>query len=114
MWRVLSVFLLASLLSMADEPHPTLALGSPAPDFVLPGIDGKMHKLSDYAQAKVLVIVFTCDHCPTAQLYETRIKKLAADYQDRGVTLIAIQPNKQTRFVSTNWVTPTSATVWRT
>jgi peroxiredoxin len=78
---------------MADEPHPTLALGSPAPDFTLPGIDGKMHKLSDYAQAKVLVIVFTCDHCPTAQLYETRIKKLAADYEGRGVTLIAIQPN---------------------
>jgi thiol-disulfide isomerase/thioredoxin len=60
---------------------------------VLPGIDGQTHKLSDYAQAKVLVIVFTCDHCPTAQLYETRIKKLAADYQDRGVTLVAIQPN---------------------
>lgn len=93
MWRLLSVFLLASFLSMADEPHPTLALGSAAPDFVLPGIDGKLHKLSDYSQAKVLVIVFTCDHCPTAQLYETRIKKLAADYRDRGVTLIAIQPN---------------------
>lgn len=93
MWRIVSVFLLASFLLMADEPHPTLALGSPAPDFTLPGIDGKMHKLSDYAQAKVLVIVFTCDHCPTAQLYETRIKKLAADYEGRGVTLIAIQPN---------------------
>ncbi|HWF48054.1 MAG TPA: redoxin family protein [Bryobacteraceae bacterium] len=93
MWRLLSVFLLASFLLVADQPHPTLALGSPAPDFTLPGIDGKMHKLSDYAQAKVLVIVFTCDHCPTAQLYETRIKKLAADYKDRGVTLIAIQPN---------------------
>jgi thiol-disulfide isomerase/thioredoxin len=89
----MSVFLLGSFLLVADEPHPTLTLGSPAPDFNLPGIDGKMHKLSDYAQAKLLVIVFTCDHCPTAQLYETRIKKLAADYKDRGVTLIAIQPN---------------------
>lgn len=93
MWRIMSVFLLGSFLLVADEPHPTLTLGSPAPDFNLPGIDGKMHKLSDYAQAKLLVIVFTCDHCPTAQLYETRIKKLAADYKDRGVTLIAIQPN---------------------
>jgi peroxiredoxin len=77
----------------ADEPHPTLALGSPAPDFALPGVDGKTHKLSDYAQSKLLVIVFTCDHCPTAQLYEDRIKKLADDYRRKDVALVAIQPN---------------------
>lgn len=93
----LSLLLFAGLIApgrvCADEPHPTLALGSPAPDFALPGIDGKTHRLSDYAKAKVLVIVFTCDHCPTAQLYEPRIKKLAADYRDKDVALIAIQPN---------------------
>jgi thiol-disulfide isomerase/thioredoxin len=61
--------------------------------FALPGIDGKIHKLSDYAASKVLVIVFTCNHCPTAQLYEPRIKKLAADYAGKGVALVAIQPN---------------------
>jgi thiol-disulfide isomerase/thioredoxin len=49
--------------------------------------------LSDYASAKVLAIVFTCNHCPTAQLYETRIKKLADDYRGKGVALVAIQPN---------------------
>jgi len=76
-----------------DDEHPTLAIGSPAPDFSLPGIDGQTHKLSDYADARVLAIVFTCNHCPTAQLYESRIKKLAADYRDRGVTLVAIEPN---------------------
>jgi peroxiredoxin len=92
MWRILLVLLL-SFAACADEPHPTLAIGSPAPNFALPGIDGKIHRLSDYASAKVLVIVFTCDHCPTAQLYETRIKQLAADYRNRGVALIAIQPN---------------------
>ena len=43
--------------------------------------------------AKVLAIVFTCDHCPVAQMYEKRIKELAADYRDRGVTLVAINPN---------------------
>lgn len=80
-------------MAFADSPHPTLAIGSAAPDFALPGIDGKIHKLSDYSKAKVLVIVFTCDHCPTAQLYEPRIKKIAADYSSRGVTLVAIQPN---------------------
>ena len=79
----------------ADEHAgpPPLAIGSAAPDFCLPGIDGKKHCLADYASSKVLVIVFTCNHCPTAQLYETRIKQLAADYKDKGVTLIAIQPN---------------------
>jgi len=92
MWRWLAILLLWTPL-FADEPHPTLALGSPAPDFSLPGIEGKTHKLSDYASAKVLAIVFTCNHCPTAQLYETRIKKLADDYRGKGVALVAIQPN---------------------
>ena len=92
MWRLLAFFLIA-LAAFGDEPHATLALGSPAPDFSLPGIDGKTHTLSDYAKSKVLVIVFTCNHCPTAQLYEGRIKKLADDYRNRDVALIAIQPN---------------------
>ena len=92
MWRILALVLI-SMNALADEPHPTLALGSPAPEFSLPGIDGKLHQLSDYAVNKVLVIAFTCNHCPTAQLYEDRIKKLSEDYRDRGVALIAIQPN---------------------
>jgi len=80
--------------AQCDEPGPPpLALGASAPDFCLPGIDGQTHCLADYASSKVLVIAFTCDHCPTAQLYETRLKQLAADYKDRGVALVAIQPN---------------------
>jgi thiol-disulfide isomerase/thioredoxin len=92
MWR-LFLLLLVPLFALADEPHPTLALGSPAPDFSLPGIDGRTHTLSEYSGSKVLVIVFTCNHCPTAQLYEPRIKKLADDYRGKDVKLIAIQPN---------------------
>ncbi len=92
MRRLLAIFFLA-FVAFGDEPHPTLALGSPAPDFSLPGIDGKIHKLSDYSASKVLVIVFTCNHCPTAQLYESRIKKLADDYANKGVALVAIEPN---------------------
>lgn len=91
--RRLLVLLLFAVAVFADEPHPTLAIGSQAPDFSLPGIDGKIHKLSDYSSSKILVIVFTCNHCPTAQLYESRIKKLAADYRDKGVALVAIEPN---------------------
>ena len=59
---------------VAGDVHPTLAIGSPAPDFSLPGIDGKTHSLGEYSANKLLVIVFTCNHCSTAQLYEARIK----------------------------------------
>ncbi|MGC9999854.1 MAG: redoxin domain-containing protein [Bryobacteraceae bacterium] len=97
MSRLAALFLLATIAIStawaADDNHPTLAIGAPAPDFALPGIDGQTHKLADYAAAKVLVIVFTCNHCPTAQLYETRIKKLVADYQGKGVAFVAINPN---------------------
>ncbi len=97
MFHLASILLLALLflgVSLgAEDEHPTLALGSPAPDFSLPGIDGKTHTLADYSGAKVLAIIFTCNHCPTAQLYETRIKKLAEDYRSKGVTLVAIEPN---------------------
>ncbi len=85
------------LCLVAGWPLPgvakTLEIGSPAPDFDLPGVDGKQYRLADYADAKVLVVVFTCNHCPTAQAYEERIKRLAADYKDRGVALVAISPN---------------------
>jgi len=80
----------------ADEEHstyPPLAIGAAAPDFCLPGIDDQTHCLKDYAASQVLVLVFTCNHCPTAQLYESRIKKLADDYRERGVALVAIEPN---------------------
>src|ERR1700744_5753172 len=73
--------------------HPILALGSPAPDFSLPGVDGKTHKLSDYASSPVLVVVFTCNHCPIAQMYEQRIERLYEDYGKKGVAVVAIQGN---------------------
>jgi peroxiredoxin len=79
--------------SMAAETHPILPIGSTAPDFALPGTDGNIHRLSDYAASPILAVVFTCNHCPIAQMYEQRIERLAADYKDRGVALVAIQPN---------------------
>jgi peroxiredoxin len=83
----------SGLATGASEPVKTLAIGAQAPDFSLPNVDGRFRKLADYAQAKVLVVVFTCNHCPTAQAYEGRIAKLAADYKDKGVALVAISPN---------------------
>ena len=92
MWRL---FLLLALLpaAAAETQHPILSLGSPAPNFQLPGVDGRLHQLSDYAASPVLAVVFTCNHCPIAQMYERRIAQLAEDYKDRGVAVVAIQPN---------------------
>jgi len=69
--RLRTLFLLliiwgATQTRAADE-HPTLSIGAPAPDFSLKGVDGKTYTLSSFRAARVLVIVFTCNHCPTAQ-----------------------------------------------
>jgi peroxiredoxin len=92
MLRVVFLFIVA-VASVAAETHPILPIGSAAPDFALQGTDGKIHSLSDYASSPILVVVFTCNHCPIAQMYEQRIERLAADYKARGVALVAIQPN---------------------
>lgn len=91
--RRLAFTVLFSLAAYGQQAHPILAIGSAAPDFNLPGIDGKDHKLADYASSAVLVVVFNCNHCPIAQMYERRIGKLATDYADRGVSVVAIEPN---------------------
>jgi peroxiredoxin len=93
MWKLLVVLFLSLGVASAEEVHPILALGSAAPDFALPGVDGQVHKLSDYASSPVLVVVFTCNHCPIAQMYERRIQQLATDYKSKGVAVVAIQPN---------------------
>ena len=93
MWKLLTVLCVAMGVASAAEVHPILALGAPAPDFSLPGVDGQIHKLSDYASSPILVVVFTCNHCPIAQMYERRIQQLADDYKNKGVAVVAIQPN---------------------
>jgi peroxiredoxin len=90
---VVSVLFMAGLGFSASEKVETLRIGQKAPDFNLPGVDGRNYKLADFADADVLVIIFTCNHCPTAQAYEERIIKLAADYKNKGVALVAISAN---------------------
>lgn len=80
-------------VSALAETHPILPAGAAAPDFSLPGVDGRVHRLADYAASPILVIIFTCNHCPIAQLYEQRIMRLYRDYRDKGVAVVAIQPN---------------------
>jgi peroxiredoxin len=93
MWKMLLGLLLVSLAASAEESHPILPLGSAAPNFVLPGVDGKTHQLSDYASSPVLVVAFLCNHCPISQMYERRVEQLAADYKSKGVAVVAIEPN---------------------
>jgi peroxiredoxin len=87
-----ATFFVASAL--AQTPHyDTMKIGTSAPDFQLPGVDGRNYSLKDFANSKLLAIIFTCAHCPTAQAYEERIKKLVDDYKSRGVAFVAINPN---------------------
>lgn len=89
---VVTIFM-AGLSGSAPQEIKTLGIGDKAPDFSLPGVDGRQYRLVDFARANVLVIIFTCNHCPAAQAYEERIKKIAADYRNKGVVLVAISPN---------------------
>jgi peroxiredoxin len=67
--------------------------GAPNPGGRLPGVDGKIHKLSDYKSSPLLMVMFICNHCPTSQPYEGRMKKPVADCKGKGVVFVAIQPN---------------------
>jgi peroxiredoxin len=83
--------------ALADPgEHPTLAIGAMAPNFSLPATDGKTYSLASFKDAKVLAVVFTCNHCPTAQAYEDRLIQLTKDYSNKGVAVIAIMPNDPT------------------
>ena len=72
----------------------TLQIGQPAPDFSLPGVDGKTWSLGDFVDAKVLVIVFSCNHCPYVIGSEERMIAFATDYAGRGVRIVSINSNE--------------------
>ena len=95
-FAVLALFS-TSLFAANGSPKPQ-AIGSALPQFELPGIEGttfeaKTYTPESFADAKLLCLVFTCNHCPTAQRYEQRLIDLTNDYADKGVAVIAINPN---------------------
>ncbi len=96
MKKLFGLLIFTVLFSFKPDEHPSLAIGAAAPNFNLKGVDGKMYSLQSFAKAKVLAIVFTCNHCPTAQAYEERIKKIAAEYKSNGLQVVAISPNDPT------------------
>jgi thiol-disulfide isomerase/thioredoxin len=70
-----------------------LAIGSPAPDFSLPGIDGKTHAAGEYAGSTVLALVVTCNSCPASQRAEAKLADLHRTYGPKGAAIVAVNPN---------------------
>jgi peroxiredoxin len=81
----------------------TLAIGAEAIPFDLPGVDGSQHSLEQYADKPVLVVVFTCNHCPSAVAWEDRLIQLQRDYADRGVAFVAINANDPVKYPGDNF-----------
>ena len=77
----------------AEDGVRDLQIGEAAPDFSLPGIDGKTHTLAEYKGAKLLMVAFISNHCPSSHAAEARMKKLIAENKDKGLVFVAINPN---------------------
>ncbi|MFQ5824015.1 MAG: thioredoxin family protein [bacterium] len=72
-----------------------LKIGDPAPKIgKLPGVDGKTYSMENFEDKKILIIAFTCNHCPYVQAYEDRLIEIQNDYNDKGIQLIAINVNE--------------------
>lgn len=96
---VLSLLAFGTLLAV-EIPHAAstegpqnLKIGDPAPDFLLRGIDDKMHNLAEYKDGNILVIAFLSNHCPDSHAAEPRLIKWYSEVKDRGVMVVAINPN---------------------
>lgn len=78
---------------MALTPSTMLALGTAAPAFSLPNVDGKTVSLKDFANAPALMVVFMCNHCPYVKHVAAGLATLAREYQQKGVAVVGINPN---------------------
>jgi peroxiredoxin len=75
-----------------------LPLGTPAPDFSLPGTDGRIVSLEDFASAAGLLVIFMCNHCPYVKHVRAELARLAADYQPRGIGIVGINSNDAAKY----------------
>ncbi|NIO38171.1 redoxin family protein, partial [Candidatus Bathyarchaeota archaeon] len=76
----------------------TLKIGDHLLDFRLPGVDGKDYSLEGFKDKRVVVVMFSCNHCPTVKAYEDRFIEFQKDYKEKGVVLIAINPNDEKKY----------------
>jgi peroxiredoxin len=80
-----------------------LQIGQRAPDFTLPGVDGKDYSLGSLQDRAIVVVLFTCNHCPYVQAYEDRLIAMQHDYAGQGVQLLAINPNDDHSYPEDNF-----------
>lgn len=90
---ILAFLLSGNILDAQQREIPVLPVGAPAPDFNLPGTDGRNYSLADFDEYEILFVVFWANHCPTAQAYEERLIDMVARYRPQGVGFVAISPN---------------------
>jgi peroxiredoxin len=98
-WMVLAASALiapSATLAKDGKFNELLSIGAKAPDFsAVPGIDDKKHSLREYKDAKAIVVIFTCNHCPVAVAYEDRLVALQKEFKKRGVQFVAICSNPE-------------------
>ncbi len=75
-----------------------LKIGSSAPDFNLPGVDGKNYSLDSFSDKKILIVIFSCNHCPYVQAYEQRIISIQNEFADKSVQIVAINSNEDVNY----------------
>lgn len=90
---------------MAVESSTTITLGTPIFSFDLPGVDGKNYSPNSFKDAQVLVVAFSCNHCPYAKAAWPLLIDLYKKYQDRGVAFVAINPNDETQYPEDDFAT---------
>ncbi len=83
---------------MVMTPSQDLPLGTPAPDFQLPDPQGKVHALSDASDAKGVLVMFICNHCPFVKLIREELAALTDEYQARGIAVFAINSNDMEKY----------------
>ena len=76
----------------------TLSIGSELPGFDLPGVDGNNYSPKSFADSKMLIVIFSCNHCPYVKAYQGRIKEIQNDYKNKGVSIIAINSNDEINY----------------
>ena len=98
-WSVAGALVVAMVCAHAAQagehgkPRESLSIGDKAPDWgKLPATDGNSYSMADI-DAKLLVVIFACHHCPTVRSYEDRIKEVQADYKDKDVAVVVLNPN---------------------
>jgi len=79
-------------IKLEQQDVKTLNIGDRAPGFNLPDISGRYYSLKDFSKSDVLVVIFTCNHCPTAQAYEDRVIRFTDEYKHKSVEVVAINP----------------------